>query len=451
VSWSPGWYPDPQNTALLRWWDGQTWTEHAKPAATPAHVQAAPVSTPAAWSAPTAPAARPAYMATERADDPHSVLAAELVQMRAERVALRRELVDERDIIALQEVGIYRYSHPLADSPAYKARLESIESLIKDAVRAGGAVKGAKRWSINGSEKEGARMIADFSKLMLRAYNNEAENAVRAMKPYKLDTSVERLVKTRATIGKLGASMHIEITEAYHNLRVAELELTADYLAKVAEEKEKEREQRERLKEEEAARREFEREKARLEKERSHYASALATLRADPSANPEAIARAEAGVAAADQAIQGVVDRAANVRAGYVYVISNIGAFGAGVVKIGMTRRLEPLDRVRELGGASVPFRFDVHALVFSEDAVTLETELHHAFASRRVNMINAHREFFYVTPLDVKTVLHRFRGDLLNYTDIPEALEWRQSENLRTTPSAASSLEHTEPDLLDD
>ncbi len=174
-------------------------------------------------------------------------------------------------------------------------------------------------------------------------------------------------------------------------------------------------------------------------------------LRADASANPDAIARAEAGVAAADQAIQGVVDRAANVRAGYVYVISNIGAFGEGVVKIGMTRRLEPLDRVRELGGASVPFRFDVHALVFSDDAVALETDLHHAFASRRVNMINAHREFFYVTPLDVKAVLHKFRGDLLNYTDVPEALEWRQSENLRSAPPGAPQVEDADPDLLDD
>jgi hypothetical protein len=371
--------------------------------------------------------------------------------MRAERSALQREIVDERDIIALQEVGIYRYTHPLADSPAYKARLEAIEGLIKDAIRAGGAVKGAKRWTINGSEKEGARMIADFSKLMLRAYNNEAENAVRTMKPYKLEASVQRLEKTRATIEKLGAIMHIEITDAFHKLRVAELELTADYLAKVAEEKENEREQRERLREEEAARREFEREKARLEKEKAHYAAALAALRSDASASPDAIARAEAGLTAADQAIQGVVERAANVRAGYVYVISNIGAFGEGVVKIGMTRRLDPLDRVRELGGASVPFRFDVHALIFSEDAVALETELHRAFASRRVNMINAHREFFYVTPSEVKTVLHQFRGDLLNFTEVPEALEWRQSETLRTAQSALPEVTGADPDLLDD
>lgn len=102
------------------------------------------------------------------------------------------------------------------------------------------------------------------------------------------------------------------------------------------------------------------------------------------------------------------------------------------MVKIGLTRRLEPLDRVRELGGASVPFRFDVHAVIFSDDAVGLETALHHAFAAKRVNLIDARREFFYATVQEVKDMLHRLRGSLLQYVDTPEALEWHQSENLR-------------------
>ena len=91
--------------------------------------------------------------------------------------------------------------------------------------------------------------------------------------------------------------------------------------------------------------------------------------------------------------------RIANIRAGYVYVISNVGAFGPGIVKIGMTRRLEPHDRIRELGDASVPFRYDTHALFFSDDALTLEAELHQAFADRRVNFVNERREFFFATP----------------------------------------------------
>jgi hypothetical protein len=136
----------------------------------------------------------------------------------------------------------------------------------------------------------------------------------------------------------------------------------------------------------------------------------------------------EAKVAEVQASIEGVKRRAANTRAGYVYVISNIGAFGPDVVNIGMTRRLDPLDRVNELGDASVPFRYDVHALVFADDAVALEGSLHAEFEPHRVNMVNARREFFRVTPATVKDVLQRFSGSLLEYVEEAEALEWRQS-----------------------
>ena len=132
-----------------------------------------------------------------------------------------------------------------------------------------------------------------------------------------------------------------------------------------------------------------------------------------------------------DRSIEEVDYRAANVRAGYVYVISNIGAFGDRVVKIGMTRRLDPLDRVRELGDASVPFGFDVHALFFSEDAVGIEAELHRRLADRRVNRVNRRREFFYATPAEVKQHLLELTGSLLEYEEVPEALEYRQSRQM--------------------
>ncbi|CRH67316.1 T5orf172 domain [Chlamydia trachomatis] len=109
-------------------------------------------------------------------------------------------------------------------------------------------------------------------------------------------------------------------------------------------------------------------------------------------------------------------------------MISNLGAFGPNMVKIGMTRRLEPMDRVRELGDASVPFGFDVHALFFSEDAVGVEAELHRRFADKRVNRINVRREFFYVTPLEVKKELAGIAGSLLEFVDEPEAEQYRLS-----------------------
>jgi Domain of unknown function (DUF4041) len=122
-------------------------------------------------------------------------------------------------------------------------------------------------------------MVAGFSKLMLRAYSNEAEHAVHTMKPYALESTIARLDKARETISKLGATMKIRVTDSYHRLRVQELELTADHLAKVAQEKERAKEERARLREEEIARREYEREQERLRKEQAHYEATLAALK----------------------------------------------------------------------------------------------------------------------------------------------------------------------------
>lgn len=406
----PGWYTDPQSVHHLRWWDGTAWTAHVTPISPP---QPAPVV--------------PQQRAAER---PAEVLERHIAELRAEYDHLLAQVVETRELVLLQEVGIYEYSHPLDSAAQYKDALEALQREIQACIKAGTGVTGTKKWAINGSEKDGAKMVADFCKLMLRAYNSEADNTVRTLKHYTLKPSIERLQKMRASISKLGSSMKIEITDNYHALRVRELELTADYLVKVAEEKEQQRDERARLKEAEAALRDFEREQSRLEKERSHYEAALRALQA----RGDTVA-AEATALKLEEiqsAIDGVVARAANARAGYVYVISNIGAFGEEVVKIGLTRRLEPMDRVRELGDASVPFRFDVHALIFSDDAVTLETELHRHFAKRRVNLVNAHREFFYATPHEVKEILLALQGNLLSFTEVPEALEWHQSMTAR-------------------
>ena len=106
--------------------------------------------------------------------------------------------------------------------------------------------------------------------------------------------------------------------------------------------------------------------------------------------------------------------REANQRVGYVYVISNIGSFGENIYKIGMTRRLNPQERVDELGNASVPFNFDVHAMIFSKDAPALENALHHAFDDRKVNMVNKRREFFNVSLDEIeKVVKENFDGSV--------------------------------------
>ncbi|WP_244282482.1 DUF4041 domain-containing protein [Micromonospora chersina] len=340
---------------------------------------------------------------------------------------LRQQVVVTEETALLQEAGVYQYRHPLSDAVAYQAALAELQGQIKSMTqREGGAVLAATGWTVNGSAAEGRVMLRDFSKLMLRAYNAEADNLVRGLKPYKLDSAVERLGKVASTIAKLGKTMHIRISEDYHRLRVRELELTADYQAKVAEEKEREREEKARLREERRLQQEIERERARLDKERQHYANALAALQA--KGDVDGAAQMQERLAQIDTAIEDVDYRAANVRAGYVYVISNLGAFGEKMVKIGMTRRLDPLNRVKELSDASVPFNFDVHALFFSDDAVGIEAKMHARLADRRVNLINQRREFFYATPHEAKEHLLELTGSLLQYEEIPEALEYRQS-----------------------
>jgi hypothetical protein len=127
------------------------------------------------------------------------------------------------------------------------------------------------------------------------------------------------------------------------------------------------------------------------------------------------------------RAIENVDYRAANVRAGYVYVISNIGSFGERMVKTGMTRRLDPMDRIRESSDASVPFNFDIHALFFSKDAVGIEAAMHEKLAQVRVNGVNRRREFFHATPIETKVHLAELAGEMLEFTEVPEALEYRQ------------------------
>lgn len=368
-------------------------------------------------------------------------LALEVGRLREQRLTLTRELAvlnrrvrgaravlvetDERAL--LQEVGYFEYRHPLENSLSYKERLDALRVRIKGAVRDRTAVTTRPGWMVNGSAKEGAALTRDFSTLMLRAYNAEADNCLRTVRPHTVAAVTQRLVKTREAIAKSGAVMGIVIDETYHGLRVAEISLVAEYQARLELEREELRDARRREREEARALAELEREQARLLTERSHHESALARLRAIGDA--AGVRELEGKLAAVDAGLHGIHERQANTRVGHVYVISNPGAFGECVVKIGVTRRLDPLERVRELSSASVPFGFDVHALIFSQDAYALEAALHGVFTERRVNRVNMRREFFFVSPGEVRKVLGRVgRDHVVQWTDTAEAIEWRRS-----------------------
>ena len=328
--------------------------------------------------------------------------------------------------VEMLDFGWTDYKSPAASSIALKEQLDEVRATIKKMIRTGAAVDASENFTFNNSKAKGNKFVRDMAKMMLRAYNAEAENCVLTVKAGNGDVARRRLERARDQIVKLGALIDLQITFDYHRLRIKELELTLQYQNAKKAEKEAEREKRARLREQARAEKELRAERERLEKERQHYLNVLkAVEEAGDSIEAEKLRQQLAEI---EEGINEVVKREANSRAGYVYVISNIGSFGERMVKIGMTRRLDPMDRVRELGDASVPFKFDVHALFFSDDAVSVETELHHRFADKRVNRINTRREFFYATPAEVREALKDIAGNLLEFTEEPEAEQYRLS-----------------------
>ena len=340
----------------------------------------------------------------------------------------KASLIETQEIAMLQEVGVYQYTSVLDTASGYSEKIAEIRSSIKERnIANGGAIRAAQGWTVNGSTAEGSKMIKEFSKLMLRAYNGEVDDAIRTLKPFKLQAAVDRVNKVEQSIEKLGKTMQIEIDDSYHKLRVEEIRLTADFLAKKEEEKELQKEERLRLKEEEKAQKEFEREKEKLNKELMHHQAVLA--KADETGNLKVIEEAKAKIAEVESSISGVEERVANIRTGYVYVISNIGSFGESVLKVGLTRRIDPEERIQELSDASVPFRFDIHAIIFSADAVSLEKQLHQELDKYRLNKVNTRKEFFSVSPTHVKELLTKLSTEsILTYKEEAEAPEWRIS-----------------------
>ena len=191
--------------------------------------------------------------------------------------------------------------------------------------------------------------------------------------------------------------------------------------------------------EEEKVRREIEKQKAKIEKEEKQFQNEITKLMSYMQKSTEAekqlyidkIRELEDKLKQVEADKENVLEREQNTRAGYVYVISNIGSFGDNVYKIGMTRRLEPMDRVKELGDASVPFEFDVHAMIFSDDAPALETILHNTFKNKQVNKVNPRKEFFRVKLDEIEKVVKENFNATVTFTKIAEAAQYRESLKL--------------------
>ena len=350
----------------------------------------------------------------------------QVVSANAELAAARRGLVDAGERATLEELGLFNYEHPAQTSAELQGQLESVRAEVKAMARDKRAVHATTGFTFNNSRAQGDKFVRNMSTIMLRAYNAEAENGIKSTKAGNLAAAQKRLDTVKDQIARQGSMISLAIDDRYHSLRLKEQKLASAHLQRLAAEREAERERKAELREQKRVEAEIRAEKERLEKERSHYVNSIAALQA--KGDLDGAARLQEKLADVDRAIEDVDYRAANIRAGYVYVISNVGSLGEGTVKIGMTRRLEPMDRVKELGDASVPFTFDVHALFFSDDAVGIETMLHQTFADERLNKVNLRREFFRVTPDQVLDVLKAHSVEVLEFDLNASAEEYRAS-----------------------
>ena len=327
--------------------------------------------------------------------------------------------------------GLYKPHFSFQTSEEYKDALIALRDRMKDVTKGGGAATCPIGWTVNDSKQEGARMIRQTTKVMLRAFNGECD---AAQPTCRTTTSIKwrRLTKAFEAINKLGETMRLSITNVYLRLRLDELRLINEYETKKYQEKEEERDRREKMRDAEKAQREIEQAQEEAEAQEAAYQKLLEKARQEAAAATGSkleeltrkVSEFSAKLDEARQKKEKAIARAQLTKSGFVYVISNVGAFGEGVFKVGMTRRLEPMDRIIELSGAAVPFPFDLHAMMFSDDAPSLECgySLHNFLEERRLNLANTRKEFFHGVKLPEIKGFVEARGLSAQFIEQPEA-----------------------------
>ncbi|MFG6446781.1 DUF4041 domain-containing protein [Roseateles sp. BYS180W] len=358
---------------------------------------------------------------------------------------VQNQILVAEDVIELESFALYVPKYQLTNSAEYKARLDAIREEQKESAR--GLSKSVDQWdheSVRLTKTEWKQLRKDVLKLALRAFNSESEYCIDNVKFNNVDRMEERIRRSFAACNKLLNQTSCWWTDVVLGRKLEELHLAHEFQTKRAEEKEMARQAREEQREQEKLEREIREARAKIEKERRHFAGAMQKLQlrlADTQNGQEReellarLTELEQQKGSLDEEERLLDYREQNARAGYVYVISNIGAFGEGVYKIGMTRRLEPMERIDELGDASVPFRFDVHALVFSDNAPALEAKLHAHFAAGRMNKVNGRKEFFRADLKDIEAVIRANYDAVVEVVHAAPAEQYRESLRM-TMPS---------------
>jgi hypothetical protein len=378
--------------------------------------------------------------------------------------------IEEEEYV--QNFGFYKAKYNFGSSDKYKARLDKVREQQRIMLKNDTAAICHVEWQVEGSKKEGKKMKNDFITLVLRAFNGECDAAIAKVKYNNVKSLEKRINKSFDTINNLSKTTRCEITRNYLDFKLEELYLTHEFQEKKQEELEEQRRIREQMREEEKARREIEKARKEAEQEVKRREQALEQARREVE---QAVGKQKEQLELKIQQLtQQLEDARANeqraisyaqmTKSGHVYILSNIGSFGENVYQIGLTRRLDPSDRVKELSGAAVPFPFDVHAMIFSENAREMENLLHQYFRDKSFNKVNPRKEFFKVTLDDIASAVEKIAQETktvrkaeIKFTKIAEAEQYRKTlaiERGETQPSDSTytpSWDEDEEELDED
>ncbi|HGL8835640.1 TPA: DUF4041 domain-containing protein [Streptococcus agalactiae] len=360
----------------------------------------------------------------------------ELKKRQSELKALQKEVIVLNDDLDLQEYGFFERKYKFSDSTKYKEELETLRKRQKQLVKDKKAGVIVRPMLLDNSKSKGRAMQNQLIKAMIRGFNGEVDAHLVKVTATNLSKKVDAVVKSFNQLNKMYSRNLVCLSNDYLELKISELQLAVEYELQKLEEKELLREQRAKEREDKKLQAELAAKRKQIEKDRKHFKQMLDNVEELlKTANEEEkeklnlqLAEYQDKLSELDELEEDIDYREGHATAGYVYIISNIGAFGEDVYKIGVTRRLDPMERIRELGSASVPFQFDVHALIFSEEAFSLEKELHNRFEKNKINKVNGRKEYFKVPFSDIKAVLEEHKELVIELTEKAEAFEYRQS-----------------------
>ena len=281
------------------------------------------------------------------------------------------------------------------------------------------------------------KVITNNEKQILRCFSAECDNVLLNLTVKNIDSSRSKITRSFESLNRIFSVDGMELSNQMLDYKLKELDLVYTFSLKKEQEKEIQKAIKEQMREEAKAQRELENKKKQLQKDQTQCNNEVKKLMMymqktnndiEKKLYVDKIHELEEKIKELEKEQTSVAEREANAKAGYVYVISNIGSFGKDIYKIGMTRRLEPMDRINELSSASVPFAFDVHAMIFSTDAPELESKLHQIFDKNRVNRINTRKEFFHVSLDKIEEAVKDNFDNTVEFTRIPAAKEYNES-----------------------